>query len=132
MKIMKTNISPRYKRDNIESFLLISPKTTDSKNLSVTLVEMGVKGIQKIHSHKPEQMYYILEGEGIMTVNNEEKKVIPGDCIFILSNSNHGLINTGNKKLKYLSAASPSFTKKQCEEYWSLKSVKSSNSFAKP
>ena len=131
MKIMKRNISPRYKRDNIESFLLISSKTTDSKNLSITLVEMGIKGIQKIHSHKPEQIYYILEGEGTMTVNNEEKKVIPGDCIFIPSNSNHGLVNTGNKKLIYLSAASPSFTRKQCEEYWPLKSLNSFNSFTK-
>ena len=84
---------------------------------------MGIKGIKKIHSHKPEQIYYILEGEGIMTVNNEEKKVIPGNCIFIPSNSNHGPVNTGNKKLKYLSAASPSFTKKQCVEYWPLKNL---------
>lgn len=46
MKIVSRKISPRYKRDNIESFLLISSKTPNSKNLCVTLVEMEVDGFQ--------------------------------------------------------------------------------------
>ena len=79
-------------------------------------------GIQRIHSHEPEQMYYILEGSGIMTVEGEQKRVEAGDCIFFASFSEHGLENTGNTRLKYLSAASPSFTKEECEKFWPLKS----------
>lgn len=123
MKILRRNKSPRYKRDNIESFLLVSEKTSDSNNLSVTLVEMEPGGFQHLHSHKPEQMYYILKGEGEMTVDNETKEVGKGDCIFFPSNSMHGLKNTGKSKLIYLSAASPSFTKEQCDEFWPLKNL---------
>lgn len=127
MKILKRSSSPRYKRDNIESFLLVSEKTSDSKNLSITLVEMEPGGFQHKHSHEPEQMYYILSGEGEMTVNDETKVVTKGDCIFFSSNSIHGLENTGNSKLIYLSAAAPSFSKNQCDELWPLKSLDESS-----
>ena len=123
MKIRKRNNSPRYKRDKIESFLLISKNTTGSNNLSITLVEMQPGGFQHIHSHEPEQIYYILDGKGKMTIDNEEQEVNTGDCIFIPSFSKHGLINTGNTILKYISAASPSFTSKECEKLWPLPSI---------
>ena len=124
MDIINYQSAPRYQRDNIESFLLISKKTTNSENLSITLVKMQPGGIQHIHSHKPEQMYYILEGEGLMTVENEEQMVYPGDAVFIPSNSKHGLINKGEGILSYLSAASPSFSMEQCEKLWPLASLK--------
>ena len=123
MKIVKREISPRYKRDNIESFLLVSSKTTKSNNICVTLVEMEPGGFQNIHSHKPEQTYYILEGKGIMTVDDHECIVKAGDCIFIPSQSKHGLKNNNDTVLRYISSASPSFTIEECEEYWPLKSI---------
>jgi len=123
MKIRKRENTPRYQRDDIESFLLVSKLTTNSNKLSVTLVEMQPNGFQHLHSHEPEQMYYILEGSGIMTVDNEEQEIVKGDCIFIPSNSKHGLKNTGDTVLKYLSAASPSFTLEECKEYWPLPSI---------
>ena len=123
MNILRKNSSPRYQKDNITSYLLVSERTCHSKKLSITLVEMEPGGIQRIHSHEPEQMYYILEGSGIMTVEGEQKRVEAGDCIFFASFSEHGLENTGNTRLKYLSAASPSFTKEECEKFWPLKSL---------
>ena len=82
---------------------------------------MQVGGVQRAHSHEPEQMYYILEGEGAMTVGEETEKVGAGDCIFIPSNTSHGLENTGPTILKYFSAASPSFTREQSERLWPLR-----------
>jgi mannose-6-phosphate isomerase-like protein (cupin superfamily) len=123
MKIFSRELSPRYQRDNIESFLLVSSKTCNSKNLSVTLVEMEAGGTQHIHQHGPEQTYFILRGFGLMSVGGEEEKVIAGDCIFIPSNVKHGLKNTGASVLKYISACSPSFTAGECEELWPLKSL---------
>ena len=123
MIIRKRESSPRYQRDNIESFLLVSELTTGSDNLSVTLVEMRPEGFQHVHSHEPEQMYYILEGCGVMTVDGKEQEIQSGDCIFIPSYSKHGLKNTGDTILRYLSAASPSFTKEECKEYWPLPGI---------
>lgn len=126
MKIMRRESSPRYKRDNIESFLLVSSKTCSAENLSVTIVEMELNGIQHIHKHDPEQTYCIIEGRGLMTVGNEEAEVTKGDCIFIPSNENHGIRNIGTNKLIYISSCSPSFSLEECDKLWLLKSLKGS------
>ncbi len=123
MIVLRTGTAPRYRRDGIESFLLVSARTSRSDHLTVTLVEMEAEGFQHPHSHKPEQMYYILEGSGVMSADGDEQEVEQGDCVFIPSESEHGLRNTSGCTLRYLSAASPSFTQKQCEELWPLPSL---------
>ena len=120
MIIVAKKNARRYKRDMIESYLLVSKKTSDSENLTVTVVEMQSNGFQRIHAHEPEQMYYILKGTGIIYVDGEEKKVGVGDCVFFKSFSKHGLRNIGDTVLSYLSAASPSFPIDICDKAWPL------------
>ena len=123
MLIANRSSSPRYKRDRIESFLLVSRIKSKSERMSVTLVEMNANGIQKPHSHIPEQVYYILEGTGLIQIGSEKKQVTAGDCVLIPTNEEHSLINIENGPLKYLSASSPGFTQEQCEELWPLPSI---------
>lgn len=123
MDIMKKTFVPRYQRDNITSYLLVSEITGGSKNLTITLVEMEVGGTQHLHAHAPEQMYYILEGEGLMTIGAEQRVVKGGDCIFFPSFAQHGLVNIGETILRYLSAASPSFSADECQRLWPLPSM---------
>ncbi|MEK7516942.1 MAG: cupin domain-containing protein [Patescibacteria group bacterium] len=55
------------------------------------------------HLHEGnEEIYYIIEGEGIMTVNGEERKVSRGDAIITHSGSKHGLRNNSDKSIKIL------------------------------
>ena len=117
MKIMRQNSSPRYQRDEITSHLLVSEKTCGAEKLAITIVEMEPGGFQHLHSHEPEQMYYILEGRGLMSVDGEERPVRAGDCVFFPSFAEHGLKNTGEGTLRYLSAGSPSFTLEQCKQW---------------
>ena len=123
MNIQCKNSVPRYQRDGIISYLLVSERTCGSQKLSVTLVEMEPGGFQHVHAHEPEQAYYILEGVGVMSFDGEEKTVTTGDCIFFPSFAKHGLKNTGESALKYLSAASPSFTKEESMRLWPLRSA---------
>ncbi len=58
-----------------------------------------------------------------MTVDAEQRQVEAGDCIFFPSHSSHGLRNTGETVLRYLSAASPSFSDEECRRLWPLKSL---------
>jgi mannose-6-phosphate isomerase-like protein (cupin superfamily) len=124
MNILRKESAPRYARDGIVSYLLVSRRTGGAERLAVTLVEMEPGGIQQPHAHDPEQMYLILEGTGIMTVGDERKAVGPGDCVYYPSQTVHGLENTGGTLLRYLSAASPSFTGRQCRELWPLPSIR--------
>jgi mannose-6-phosphate isomerase-like protein (cupin superfamily) len=128
MQIQKRATSPRYRRDGIESFLLVSAISGGGGKLAVTLVEMVPGGVQPPHAHDPEQMYYILEGTGMITVGSEREPVGSGDCIGFPSNTIHGLENTGATVLRYLSAASPSFTEQQCRQLWPLPSLEKEKS----
>ena len=55
------------------------------------------------HKHSGnEEIYYIVEGKGLMEVDGEEKVVGHGDAVITHSGSSHGLKNIGDKELKIL------------------------------
>lgn len=121
MKILRKPTAPRYERDEgITSYLLASPRTADARHLTTTLVEIVPGGSQRIHSHEPEQVYFILEGSGIMTVGDETARVRSGDCVFVPSGAPHGLENDGGGLLRYFSAAAPAFDRALLESLWPL------------
>lgn len=128
MKILNQKSAPRYIRpEGISSYLLASPRTSDAKYLTTSLVEIRPGGNQRIHGHDPEQIYFILEGKGLMTVGDERAYVGSGDCIFIPSQTPHGLNNDGEAPLRYFSAAAPTFGREQLENLWPLKSEMEAN-----
>ncbi len=109
MKIYRKENVSHFKGENIESFLLISKLNSSADNLTVAISEVEPKGYQYVHSHESEQVCYILEGSGIMTVESEDVVVKPGDCVFIPSHAKHGIKNHSLNTLKYLSVMSPSY-----------------------
>jgi mannose-6-phosphate isomerase-like protein (cupin superfamily) len=116
--ILRKGKSPRYVREEgITSYLLASPRTCGAKQLTVTLVEIAPDGEQRIHRHDPEQIYFVFEGGGIMTVGEDEERVVAGDCIFIPSDTRHGLKNDGQTVLKYVSATAPPFTMEELRSF---------------
>jgi mannose-6-phosphate isomerase-like protein (cupin superfamily) len=124
MKILSKHKAPRYTRtEGITSYLLASPRTSDARFLTTTMVEITPGGKQRVHQHHPEQVYFILEGKGLMTVADKRAEVGPADCIFIPSGVSHGLKNNGKKLLRYFSAAAPSFKKEELESFWPLDSL---------
>jgi len=69
MHVLKKETAPRYVRpEGITSYLLASPRTSSAEHLTTTLAVIQPGGEQRIHSHQPEQVYFILEGTGLMTV----------------------------------------------------------------
>lgn len=56
-----------------------------------------------LHKHgQNEEMYCILEGTGVMTVDGEEREVKAGDLILNKPNGTHGLRNESQAPLKIL------------------------------
>ena len=123
MHIFKKETAPRYIRpEGITSYLLASPRTTSAEHLTTTLAVIQSGGEQRIHSHRPEQVYFILEGNGLMTVGGETQRVGPGDCVFIPSGQPHGLKNDGDGTLRCFSAAASTYEPGHLENVWALKS----------
>ncbi|MBI3651203.1 MAG: cupin domain-containing protein [Acidobacteria bacterium] len=62
------------------------------------------------HRHQAiEEIYYIIEGQGVMTVGNEQQEVRAGDAIYVPRLHRHTLENTGSAPLKLLLVCGPAF-----------------------
>ena len=61
------------------------------------------------HKLKNSEVYYILEGEGIMHIDDESAKVRSGQAVYIPPNSKQYIENTGNSDLKFLCIVDPAW-----------------------
>jgi len=61
------------------------------------------------HRLKTSEVYYILEGEGIMYVDDESAEVRPHQAIYISPNSVQYIQNTGNYDLRFLCIVDPAW-----------------------
>jgi Mannose-6-phosphate isomerase len=61
------------------------------------------------------EIYYILEGNGIMHIDNESEDVQPGQVIYIPANSKQYIENTGSNQLKFLAMVYPMWDKEDEE-----------------
>jgi len=51
------------------------------------------------HEQKEDEIYYVLSGRGLMTIDGKEMEVGPGDAILTRPGSSHGLKQTGTDDL---------------------------------
>ena len=90
------------------SKLIVTPKNASTQYFDFRLSTYQPKGYVEEHTHEvEEQIYYILEGEGIMELDGDKKIVRPGLTIFIPPQVRHALYNTGTKDLTFLVVSSP-------------------------
>lgn len=61
------------------------------------------------------EIYYILEGKGIMHIDDEKKTVNHGQVIYIPANSKQCIENIGNDELKFLCIVYPMWKEKDEE-----------------
>ena len=80
-----------------------------------TLKEIGFLAIGRLepgkmiesHIDPMEEIYFLLNGEGEISVDEETRHVRPGDAIWIPAGSRHGLFNSGKEEVVALVIASP-------------------------
>lgn len=120
----KNNTRNTGKLEILTSHMLISPQNSSCKNLSIQVSEVPVGSEQPVHAHEPEQCYYIISGKGLMIIEDEKREVSAGDAVYIPPDKKHGIKNTGNEVLKYLTANSPCFTKEYEDRFWPANSNK--------
>jgi len=62
------------------------------------------------HHHRDlEEIYYIVSGEGLMTVGENSREVHAGDAVYIPRGHRHSLKNTGNEPIKLILVCGPAF-----------------------
>ena len=76
-------------------------------SLSHSSLESGKKS--KLHKMKTSEIYYILEGEGILQIDDDAFKVSKDQAIYIPPHSKQCLENTGKEELKFLCIVDPAW-----------------------
>ncbi|HUK90804.1 MAG TPA: cupin domain-containing protein [Blastocatellia bacterium] len=85
---------------------------TDSPITKCSLAEEVLPpgcSVARHHHNQIEEIYYIVDGAGTMTVGEESKPVKAGDSIYVPPGSIHSLSNTGTEPIKLLLVCGPAF-----------------------
>ena len=82
---------------------LFGPETEHGRLVDHRISSYQPKGYVARHAHKvQEQIYHVLDGEGIMELSGERHVVRRHDVIFIPPGIEHSIINTGLEDLVFL------------------------------
>ena len=90
--------------DGALSKILVSTATTPGAQfLDFRISTYAPKAYVHTHVHpNKEQIYFFLEGEGVLELGAEKKVVRPNQFAFIPQHLPHGLHNTGNGQLVFI------------------------------
>ncbi|HTT37021.1 MAG TPA: cupin domain-containing protein [Burkholderiales bacterium] len=90
------------------SKMLVRPEACGSKILDYRISVYQPKAYVAPHRHRiQEQIYHILDGEGLMEIEGERTVVRKDDVIFIPPGVEHAIYNTGLTDLRFIVVTSP-------------------------
>ena len=92
----------RHARSPIRWRLLVSADRTPSAGLTVGVLEIPPGASMLRHHHAPQEVYYVLGGEGRSELGDLVTPVGPGTTLFIPPNASHKTVNTGPGPLRFL------------------------------
>lgn len=90
---------------------LLAPRNSVIRRQSLAEATLAPEAQTDAHFHPgTEEIYYVLSGEGLMAVEHECRKVVPGDAIAIPPGARHQIRNTGSVDLVFLCCCVPAYT----------------------
>ena len=97
--------------DGAEIREVLHPKN-DPVGDHLSLAHAVVKKGQETKNHVLEivEIYYILSGQGVMTIDREKRKVKENDAIYVYPGSEQRIKNVGDVDLRFLVICTPPFS----------------------
>jgi mannose-6-phosphate isomerase-like protein (cupin superfamily) len=87
---------------------LVRPETAASRLMDYRISCYQPMAYVQLHAHKvQEQVYHVLEGEGLMEMDGKRVLVRRHDVIFIPPGVEHGIVNTGLTDLTFIVVTTP-------------------------
>ena len=87
---------------------LVRPETTGSKQIDYRISTYQPMAYVQTHTHEvQEQVYHVLDGEGLMEIEGERKVVRRNDVIFIPPGTSHAIYNSGLGDLTFIVVTTP-------------------------
>jgi len=96
--------APMESRPGVRDWKLLYPETgVDTKTLIMGIVEVAPGQHSPLHRHNCEEVYYVLQGKGLLESNGEKHQIEKGDAVYNPENSKHRVYNVDEKeKLRLL------------------------------
>ena len=87
---------------------LVRPESAGSRLIDYRISCYQPMAYVALHTHKvQEQVYHVLEGEGMMEMDGKRKVVRKHDVIYIPPGVEHAIYNTGLSDLTFIVATTP-------------------------
>ncbi|HEX4885050.1 MAG TPA: cupin domain-containing protein [Casimicrobiaceae bacterium] len=87
---------------------LVRPETAGSRLMDYRISTYQPMAYVQLHTHKvQEQVYHVLDGEGLMEMDGVRRVVRRHDVIFIPPGVEHGISNTGLTDLTFIVVTTP-------------------------
>jgi len=111
MDVRNINTVPPFTtKDGSEIRELLAHRNSCIRNQTLAEARLPPGSSTIPHYHvKTEEIYYLLEGEGLMRVGDETRRVSAGDAIAIPPGQIHQITNTGGETLKFLCCCAPGY-----------------------
>ncbi|KJR41402.1 Cupin 2, conserved barrel domain protein [Candidatus Magnetoovum chiemensis] len=105
------DIIPYITKDGSEIRELMHPDIHSITNLSLAEALIPENCETLLHKHiKSEEVYYIISGSAVMTLDDETFNVKEGDTVCIKPGCLHNIRNNSSKELKILCACSAAYS----------------------
>jgi len=87
---------------------LVDPKNSGTQRLDFRISRYAPNAYVQEHKHKiQEQIYYVLEGEGLLTLGGKKHLMRPHDYVYVPPGVPHSFTNTGTAGLVFLVVTTP-------------------------
>ena len=97
---LRHNVTGRESEILRDTYYLIDPENSPSKNLTMGYTVIYPTGKTTGHAHADmEEVYYFLTGKGKMVVGDDEYDIQAGDALYVPFGEYHVTYNTGNQPL---------------------------------
>lgn len=116
LKTEYEKVEPYTTKDGSEIRELMHPAVHGNLKQSLAEATVPAGGVTLLHRHmETEEIYHIKEGEGLMTLGEEEFKARAGDTVCIPPGTGHRVKNTGQVPLKIFCCCSPAYAHEDTE-----------------
>lgn len=93
---------------------LVGPANSGSRRIDFRISRYAPSAYVQEHRHKvQEQIYYVLEGEGVLTLGKDRHLMRPHDYVYVPPGVPHSFTNTGLGGLVFLVVTTPESDEEQ-------------------
>jgi quercetin dioxygenase-like cupin family protein len=93
---------------------LVGPGNSGSRRIDFRISRYAPNAYVQEHRHKvQEQIYYVLEGEGVLTLGKDRHLMRPHDYVYVPPGVPHSFTNTGLGGLVFLVVTTPESDEEQ-------------------